>query len=108
MLSLANISLRRGRKVLVENVSFQVHAGQRMGLIGANGSGKSSLFAMLLGELEPDDGELGRQPDDVIAHVAQESPHGTGSAVDYVMDGDTELREVQAAIEPAVRSEFPT
>ncbi len=98
MLSLANISLRRGRKVLVENVSFQVHAGQRMGLIGANGSGKSSLFAMLLGELEPDDGELGRQPDDVIAHVAQESPHGTGSAVDYVMDGDTELREIQAAI----------
>jgi len=98
VLNLANISLRRGRKVLFENVSFQVHAGQRMGLIGANGSGKSSLFAMLLGELEPDDGELGQQPGDVIAHVAQESPHGTGSAVDYVMDGDAELREVQAAI----------
>ena len=98
MLSLTNISLRRGRKVLIENASFQVHAGQRMGLIGANGSGKSSLFAMLLGELEPDDGALGLHPDDEIAHVAQESPHGTGSAVDYVMDGDTELREVQAAI----------
>ena len=98
VLNLTNISLRRGRKVLFENVSFQVHAGQRMGLIGANGSGKSSLFAMLLGELEPDDGELGRQPDDEIAHVAQESPHGSGSAIDYVMDGDTELREVQAAI----------
>ncbi|MGB5447529.1 MAG: ATP-binding cassette domain-containing protein [Woeseiaceae bacterium] len=98
MLSLSNISLRRGRKVLVENVSLQVHAGQRMGLIGANGSGKSSLFAMLLGELEPDDGELGLQPADEIAHVAQESPHGSGSAIDYVMDGDTELREVQAAI----------
>ena len=98
MLSLSNISLRRGRKVLVENVSLQVHAGQRMGLIGANGSGKSSLFAMLLGELEPDDGELGLQPADEIAHVAQESAHGSGSAIDYVMDGDTELREVQAAI----------
>lgn len=98
MLSLSNISLRRGRKVLIENVSFQVHAGQRMGLIGANGSGKSSLFAMLLGELEPDDGELGLQAADEIAHVAQESPHGSGSALDYVMDGDTELREVQAAI----------
>ncbi|MDH3578028.1 MAG: ATP-binding cassette domain-containing protein [Gammaproteobacteria bacterium] len=98
MLSLSNISLRRGRKVLIENVSFQVHAGQRMGLIGANGSGKSSLFAMLLGELEPDDGELGLQAADKIAHVAQESPHGSGSALDYVMDGDTELREVQAAI----------
>jgi ATP-binding cassette subfamily F protein 3 len=75
-----------------------VHDGQRMGLIGANGSGKSSLFAMLLGDLEPDEGELGLRPDDQIAHVAQESPHGTGSALDYVMDGDRELRELQAAI----------
>ena len=46
MLALTNISLRRGRKVLFENASFQIHAGQRMGVIGANGSGKSSLFAM--------------------------------------------------------------
>ena len=82
----------------MQNVSFQLHAGQRMGLIGANGSGKSSLFAMLLGELEADDGELGLRPGEVIAHVAQESPHGSGSAVDYVMDGDAELRAVQAAI----------
>jgi len=58
MLALTNISLRRGRKVLFENASFQIHAGQRMGVIGANGSGKSSLFAMVLGELEPDDGEF--------------------------------------------------
>jgi ATP-binding cassette subfamily F protein 3 len=99
MLALTNIALRRGRKVLIENASFQVHAGQRMGIIGANGCGKSSLFAMLLGELEPDDGELALDSKDEIAHVAQESPHGSGSAVDYVMDGDRELRETQAAIE---------
>jgi ATP-binding cassette subfamily F protein 3 len=98
MLALTNISLRRGRKVLIEKASFQVHAGQRMGVIGANGCGKSSLFAMFLGELEPDDGELALDTKDVIAHVAQESPHGSGSAVDYVMDGDYELREVQTAI----------
>ena len=98
MLSLTNISLRRGRKVLIQNASFQVHAGQRMGLIGANGSGKSSLFAMLLGELEADDGELKLDPKDQIAHVAQESPQSSASAVDYVMDGDAELREVQQAI----------
>jgi ATP-binding cassette subfamily F protein 3 len=98
MLALTNISLRRGRKVLIENASFQMHAGQRMGVIGANGCGKSSLFAMLLGELEPDGGELALDPKDEIAHVAQESPHGSGSAVDYVMDGDHELRAVQAAI----------
>jgi ATP-binding cassette subfamily F protein 3 len=98
MLALTNIALRRGRKVLIENANFQIHAGQRMGVIGANGCGKSSLFAMLLGELEPDDGELTLDPKDIIAHVAQESPHGSGSAVDYVLDGDQELRSVQAAI----------
>ena len=98
MLSLTNISLRRGRKLLVESVDLQLHAGQRLGVIGANGSGKSSLFAMLLGELEPDSGDVGLHPQDEIAHVAQESPHGSGSAIDYVMDGDTELREIQAAI----------
>jgi ATP-binding cassette subfamily F protein 3 len=98
MLALTNIALRRGRKVLIEGASFQMHAGQRMGVIGANGCGKSSLFAMFLGELEADDGELSLDPKDVIAHVAQESPHGSGSAVNYVMDGDHELRTVQAAI----------
>jgi ATP-binding cassette subfamily F protein 3 len=98
MLNLTNISLRRGSKILLQNVTFQLHAGQRMGLIGANGSGKTSFFSMLLGELEPDDGELGLHPKDVIAHVAQESPHGSGAAIDYVMDGDTELRAVQSAI----------
>ena len=98
MLSLTNISLRRGRKVLIENASFQCHAGQRMGVIGANGCGKSTLFATLLGELEPDEGELGLNRKDVIAHVAQESPQGDAAAIDYVMDGDAELRRVQAGI----------
>lgn len=98
MLALTNIALRRGRKVLFERASFQIHAGQRMGVIGANGCGKSSLFALFLGDLEPDDGEVALDPKDQIAHVAQESPHGDGSAVDYVMDGDSELRTVQAAI----------
>ena len=98
MLALTNIELRRGPKVLIENASFQAHAGQRIGVIGANGCGKSSLFAMFLGQLEPDAGELVLDPRYEIAHVAQESPHGEGSAIDYVMDGDRELRQVQAAI----------
>ena len=98
MLALSNIALRRGPKVLVESASFQAHAGQRIGVIGPNGCGKSSLFAMFLGELEPDLGELVLDPRYEIAHVAQESPRGSGSAVDYVMDGDRELREVQVAI----------
>jgi ATP-binding cassette subfamily F protein 3 len=98
VLSLNQISLRRGRKLLFENVSFQAHSGQRMGLIGANGSGKTSLFSMFLGQLEPDGGELYLNPSDEIAHVAQESPSDPGSALNYVMDGDSELREIQAAI----------
>jgi ATP-binding cassette subfamily F protein 3 len=105
MLALTNICLRRGSKILIENASFQAHAGQRIGVIGANGCGKTSLFAMLLGELEPDSGELVLDPRDEIAHVAQESPRGTGSAVDYVLDGDRELRQVQAAIARAEATE---
>jgi len=101
VLSLNQISLRRGPKLLLEEVSFQVHAGQRMGLIGANGSGKSSLFAMLLGELEPDTGELQLNPDLMIAHVAQESPDDIQSALNYVLDGDRELRQIQEQITAA-------
>jgi ATP-binding cassette subfamily F protein 3 len=98
VLNLHKISIRRGRTLLFEDVSFQVHSGQRMGLIGANGSGKTSLFAMLLGELDADDGDVGIDANDVFAHVAQESPNTTDSAVDYVMDGDVELRATQASI----------
>jgi len=72
-----------------------------MGLIGANGSGKSTIFAMMLGELEPDDGTLDMTTGLEIAHVAQESPNSTRSALDYVMDGDPELRRVQTAIASA-------
>jgi ATP-binding cassette subfamily F protein 3 len=69
-----------------------------MGLIGANGSGKTSLFALLLGELEADEGELELDRSDVFAHVAQESPNTASSGLDYVIDGDAELRKVQADI----------
>jgi len=107
VLHLNQISIRRGRKLLVQNVSFQVHAGQRMGLIGANGSGKTSLFALLLGELEADDGTFRIDPDDVFAHVAQESPNSSSSALDYVIDGDSELRRTQAAITAAEAADKP-
>ena len=88
MLALTNIDLRRGPRVLIENASLQAHAGQRIGVIGANGCGKSSLFAMFLGELVLD-------PRYEIAHVAQESPTGSAAAADYVMSGDRELGQIQ-------------
>ena len=98
MLSLNQVSLRRGPKLLFQNASFQVHAGQRMGVIGANGSGKTSLFSLLLGRLDADSGELRIDAVSRTAQVAQESPSGDLAALDFVMDGDAELREIQSAI----------
>ena len=104
MLELKNISIRRGQQLLITGLSFQAHERQRMGVIGANGCGKTSMFAILRGELEPDDGEMRHDAGDVIAHVAQESPNSISAAVDYVMDGDQELRQTQAAIAAAEAS----
>jgi len=98
MLQLNQIELRRGAKLLFENASLQAHAGHRLGVIGVNGSGKSSLFALILGELEADAGELQVNPRDVIAHVSQQSPHSEQPALEFVQDGDRDLRRLQASI----------
>ena len=98
MLRLSQIELRRGPKLLFENTSLQAHAGQRMGIIGVNGSGKSSLFSLILGHLDSDAGTLEHNPRDVIAHVAQESPSSTQPALEFVMDGDRGLRSLQLRI----------
>lgn len=101
MLKLSNVSLRRGTKVLFENVSFTVHAGQRVGISGANGCGKSSLFAMVLDSLQPDSGDFSIQSGFVIAHVAQELAATEQAAIEFVIDGDKELRDVQQKIAQA-------
>jgi ATP-binding cassette subfamily F protein 3 len=98
MLKLKQIDLRRGTKLLFENATLDAHAGQRVGIIGVNGSGKSSLFALILGQLECDAGELEVNARDVIAHVAQESPHSDQPALEFVQDGDRGLRQLQANI----------
>jgi ATP-binding cassette subfamily F protein 3 len=107
LLTLSQVSLRRGPKLLFEEASFQVHPGQRLGLVGANGSGKSSLFALLRGELEEDAGECVVGGELVVAHVKQESPSDRCSAIDYVLDGDAELRSIQAAIKAAEAEDTP-
>lgn len=101
MLKLSNVSLRRGTKVLFENVSFTVHAGQRVGISGANGCGKSSLFAMVLDNLQPDSGDFSIQSGFVIAHVAQELAATEQAAIEFVIDGDKELRDIQQKIAQA-------
>lgn len=98
MLKLNNVSLRRGVRLLFEKVSFTIHNGQRAGISGANGCGKSSLFAMILGEIQPDIGDFSIQSGFVIAHVAQELSSTEQAAIEFVIDGDTELRNIQAKI----------
>ena len=95
MLNFKNIALRRGARVLFANSTFTIHKGQKVGFTGANGAGKSSLFALLRHELHLDEGEFTRPPLLEIAHVAQETPAVACSAIDYVIDGDAELRRLQ-------------
>jgi len=101
MLNFKNISLRRGARVLFSDTSFTIHKGQKAGLTGANGVGKSSLFAMLLDQLHVDEGDFTMPPGLEIAHVAQETPAVDCSAIDYVIDGDQELRKLQHNLELA-------
>ncbi len=99
MINLDDIRLQRGTKVLLEHASARIHPGQKIGLIGANGSGKSSLFKLLTGELHADAGSYQIPNHWRIAHMAQEVGASKQSALDYVLDGDTELRRVQEAID---------
>ncbi len=101
MLNLNNIALRRGRQLLFEQASLTFYPGDRAGIVGANGCGKSSLFSLILGELEADAGELYLAGDPVVAHVAQETHATDRRAIDYVIDGDRELRQVQQALAEA-------
>ncbi len=101
MIQLKNITLSRGTKILVEGASFQLHPGHKVGLTGANGAGKSSLFAMLRGELHAEHGELEMPPHWVIAHVAQETPALQMPALTFVLEGDEELQAVERALQTA-------
>ncbi len=101
MLNFKNISLRRGARVLFANASFTIHKGQKAGVTGANGVGKSSLFALVRNELHLDAGDFSMPPGLEIAHVAQETPAVSCSAIDYVLDGDRELRRLQTQLSRA-------
>ena len=98
MIRLQNLTLQRGPQRLLEGAELTLHPGQKVGLVGANGAGKSSLFALLLGEFAPDGGDCQLPPDWRIAHMRQEIDTLDRLAVDHVLDGDTELRRVQAAL----------
>lgn len=101
MIRFEDLSIRRGPSLLLEDFTCQLHYGHKVAVTGANGCGKSSLFAMILGELEADSGRFSMPSDWVLAHVAQETPQTSEPALQYVLDGDQELAEVSRAIEKA-------
>ena len=108
MITLSNLRLQRGQKVLLENANARIDIGQRVGIIGRNGTGKSSLFALLRGELHADAGDVIIPAHWVLAHVAQEMPETDESALDYVLAGDAELVELNAELTRAEQADDGT
>ncbi len=101
MLSFHDVSLRRGTRLLFEHADFTLHRGDKTGLVGANGAGKTSLFGLICGDLTPDSGQIQLPPGLTIAAVAQ---HITGldrPALEFVLDGDRELRRIEADLRQA-------
>ena len=96
MIRIQQLTLARGTKTLLELADLTLNPGEKVGFIGANGSGKSSLFALLRKELHQDAGELDYPPTWRIAHVSQETPSLERSAIEYAIDGDTTLRRLEA------------
>ena len=101
MITLRAVTLGRGGERLLEGVDWSVFAGQKIGIVGPNGSGKTSLLALIRGELHCDSGDVQVQPGITVAHVAQEDAAHAGAALEHVLDGDPELREIEAAIAAA-------
>ena len=105
MISFKNFALRRGERLLLSNVDLTLHAGWRVGVIGRNGCGKSSLFATVMGELESDLGNLDMPTRLRIASVAQETPSLPDPAIDFVLSGDAEVYDVIRAEAAAMDAE---
>ena len=101
MIQLRDLTLARGAQPLIEGANLQIHVGWRVGLVGANGTGKTSLLAMLEGGVHPERGECERPAAWRVASVAQETPAVATSAVDYVLDGDDELRRIECQLAAA-------
>ncbi|WP_439510641.1 ATP-binding cassette domain-containing protein [Marinimicrobium koreense] len=101
MIQLQQVSLQRGRQFLLDHADLTLFPGQKAGLIGPNGSGKSSFFQLLLGGLQTDSGQWDIPRQWRVAHMAQEVETLDRRAEDYVLDGDTELRRLESAIESA-------
>ena len=104
MITLKNITLRRGARVLIDDASCTINPGERVGLVGRNGAGKSTLFALLNGTLHEDRGDFVIPPQWRMAQVAQDMPETDDSATRFVIEGDTRLVEAEAEVAAAEAS----
>jgi ATP-binding cassette subfamily F protein 3 len=95
MLTIQNLTYLRGGKTLFQQACLQVFADQRVGLVGKNGCGKSTLFGLIRGEAKPDSGEVALQQGKTLASVEQEIANSTQPALEFVLDGDAELRRLE-------------
>jgi ATP-binding cassette subfamily F protein 3 len=98
MLVLNQISLRRGVKLVLNQASVTLQPGEKVGLVGRNGAGKSSLFSLLTKRLQSDAGDVSMPPRWRIGEVAQDMPETEQGATDFVLEGDTRLMEAQAQL----------
>ncbi len=101
MLQFENVSLRRGPRLLFEHANFKIHPGQKVGVTGANGTGKSSLFALILHEITSDHGQVRLPAAWQVAYLVQEHAATERPALHYVLDGDTGLRDLQRRLAAA-------
>jgi len=101
MLNFTDVTLRRGPRVLFADASFGLFRGEKVGITGENGSGKSSLLSLVLGQLQPDSGSFEMPPDLAVAHVSQELQASDQAAIEFVLDGDAELRALERDIAAA-------
>jgi len=101
LITLKNLSLRRGAKVLLDSASVSLNPGEKVGLVGRNGAGKSSVFALLAGRLHEDSGEFSIPAQWRMGQVAQDMPETAQSATDFVVEGDTSLLAAQQEVNAA-------
>ena len=105
MLKFDSVTLRRGPRVLFADADFSLFRGEKVGITGENGSGKSSLLALVRGELAPDAGHFEMPSNLAVAHVSQELEAIDRQAIEFVLDGDTELRALEARIATAEQND---
>ena len=105
MITLNNVSLRRGAKLLLDKATVTLNPGEKVGLVGRNGAGKSTLFALLNGTLHEDGGDFSIPKVWRMAQVAQNMPETEESATEFVIAGDTRLIELRQALEAAEAAE---